>query len=66
MQLKRMAWYSYPILKQRTRIKPPLLRPLPPLSDIELREPAGLHAHEPLSVALDDPDALVDSDEMLQ
>jgi len=60
---KRMNWQHIPLLVQRRDIAPPKVWPLPPLTDIKFRAPAALPADE---IQLDDPDALVDPDEMLQ
>jgi len=62
LKLKRMNWQEHPILVKRRSIPAPTVAPLPPLEDIQLRAPAVLPTPE---IHLDDPDNLVDPDEML-
>lgn len=65
LRLKRMDWRAFPLLTHRHSYSPPPLHPLSPLTDIELREPFSLLSDELPPVELDDPDNLVDPDEML-
>jgi len=61
LKLKRMNWLEHPVLIARRNMKPPKVAPLPPLTEIELRQPHSLSSEE---IHLDDPDNLVDPDEM--
>jgi type IV secretion system protein VirD4 len=60
LRLKRMDWRDHPALTKRHGMMPPKVRPLPPLADIGLRERAN---QAPLT--LDNPDALLEQEEML-
>jgi hypothetical protein len=61
LKLKRMNWLEHPVLSARRNRKPPPVWPLPALPDIELRQRLSLSSEE---IHLDDPDNLVDPDEM--
>ena len=56
LKLKRMDWQDHPLLVKRRNIPPPKVWPLPPLTDIELREPPSLLSDELSSDKLVDPD----------
>ena len=61
LKLKRMNWLEHPVLVARRNMTPPKVWPLPPLKEITLQEPATVDDQE---IHLDDPDNLVDPDEM--
>jgi type IV secretion system protein VirD4 len=63
LKLKRMDWQEHPLLVKRRTLPPPPVHRLPPLTDLELREPAALSAEE---IQLVNPDDLVDPDDLLK
>jgi type IV secretion system protein VirD4 len=63
LKLKRMDWQEHPHLVKRRSIPPPPVQKLPPLTDLELREPASPSEDE---IQVVNPDDLVDPDALLK
>jgi type IV secretion system protein VirD4 len=63
LKLSRMDWQEHPLLINRRNIPPPPVHPLPPLTDLDLREPVSSQEDEIQAV---NPDDLVDPEELLK
>jgi type IV secretory pathway TraG/TraD family ATPase VirD4 len=63
LKLRRLDWQEHPLLAKRRTLPPPPVDRLPPLTDLDLREPAALSAEE---IQLVNPDDLVDPDDLLK
>jgi type IV secretion system protein VirD4 len=63
LKLTRMDWQDYPVLVKRRNMAPPPVTTLPPLTDLELREPASVPGDD---IQVVNPDDLVDPDALLK